>query len=165
MSLGFCFMTLCSLNNHFPVFYWTLLLIKIKTFTYFTFITSASVLHISVKLSFSYQKFCCKYHQSCPHYSALNSHELIITNVTTCFNAKWYSSCLLPLRFYKIYKESSTVIAFILIIDFFEEITSYWMWLYFMELFIFYSFIHYFQYFIGCFWTLLSRCWERSLIF
>jgi len=98
MSLGFGFVFLCSLSNYFPVFYWTLLHIKIKnTFTYLIFVTSASVLHISVKLSSPYPGFCWKYHQSCPHYSALTSHELVIKNFSKYFKTKWYSSCLLPL--------------------------------------------------------------------
>jgi len=41
-------MIFCSVNTYFPVFYYTLLFIKIKkTFTYVTFIKSAIVLHIS----------------------------------------------------------------------------------------------------------------------
>ena len=80
-------------NNYFPVFYLRPLLI-IKMFTYFIFSTSASVLHISVKLFCPYQTFGWKYHQSCPFYSSLTIHELIINNFSTCFKAKWYNICL-----------------------------------------------------------------------
>jgi len=40
-------MIFCPVNTYFPVFYYTLLFIKIKKLTYVAFIKSAIVLHIS----------------------------------------------------------------------------------------------------------------------
>jgi len=142
MSLGFGFMIRCSLSNYFPLFYHKFLHTKIQnTFTYFIFITSASVLHISVKLSSPYPNFRWKYHQSCPHYSALTNHELLVNKFSMCFMANWYSSCLLKVTFLfpvvrsKNICEESYCNCFRIIFWFVEEVSNYCKWLFIYLLF------------------------------
>jgi hypothetical protein len=123
------------------------------------FITSANVLHISAKLSFPSTSFGWKYHQSCPHHSALTIHELVINNFSTYFKAKWYSRCLLPLsflfpvvRFYKKYQQPSIVNASYNLLICWSNIKLLQLTVFY--LFIFYLVIHFFQYYRVIFWNL-----------